>query len=47
MITRTRYLRRMLRNETRDPEQLRAAQFDALERLVRHAGTRVPFYRDD
>ncbi|HEY6456175.1 MAG TPA: hypothetical protein VIY90_12950 [Steroidobacteraceae bacterium] len=46
MITRARYLRRMLRNETRDPQQLRAAQFDALERLVRHAGTNVPFYRD-
>jgi phenylacetate-CoA ligase len=46
MITRARYLRRMLRNETRDPKRLRAAQFDALERLVRHAGTHVPFYRD-
>ena len=46
MITRARYLRQMLRNEKRHPEQLRAAQRDALQRLVRHAGTRVPFYRD-
>ncbi len=46
MITRARYLRQMLRNETLDPERLRAAQLGALERLVRHAGTRVPFYRD-
>jgi phenylacetate-CoA ligase len=46
MITRARYLRQMLRNETRDRERLRAAQFAALERLVRHAGTHVPFYRD-
>jgi phenylacetate-CoA ligase len=46
MITRARYLRQMLRNETRDPQRLHAAQLDALERLVRHAGTHVPFYRD-
>jgi phenylacetate-CoA ligase len=46
MFTRARYLRQMLRNESRDPKHLRTAQFDALQRLVRHAGARVPFYSD-
>jgi phenylacetate-CoA ligase len=46
MITRARYLRQMLRSEALDPKRLRAAQFDALERLVRHAGRSVPFYRE-
>ncbi len=46
MITRARYLGRMLRNELRAPGRLHAMQLDALQRLVRHAGTHVPFYRD-
>jgi len=46
MIARARYLRRMLRNESLNSQRLRAAQLDALDRLARHAGTRVPFYRD-
>jgi phenylacetate-CoA ligase len=46
MIARARYLHRMLRNESRDAGGLRAAQFNALERLVRHAGNHVPYYRD-
>lgn len=46
MINRARYLRRMLRNETLAPRRLQEVQAAALERLVRHAGTHVPFYRD-
>jgi hypothetical protein len=36
----------MLCNELRASGRLHAMQLDALQRLVRHAGTHVPFYRD-
>lgn len=46
MFERGRYLARMLRAERQSPARLRAAQNKALKALVRHAATRVPYYRD-
>jgi len=46
MTRRAAYLARMLLNEARTPAALLASQNRQLCSLVRHAGSRVPFYRD-
>jgi phenylacetate-CoA ligase len=46
MIRRAAYLARMLLNEARTPAALLADQTRRLRALVRHAASRVPFYRD-
>jgi phenylacetate-CoA ligase len=46
MLRRIIYLAQMLRNGSRSADSLAARQADDLRSLVRHAATRVPFYRD-
>jgi phenylacetate-CoA ligase len=46
VLRRAAYLARMLRNESLTPSTLARRQSRELRALIRHAGSRVPFYRD-